>query len=89
MSEYIFELIGWINLHFGVAGRICALLIVVAVSIGILWLIQQLPITKGQPLCDYCIYENPNADSRAYHCPHYIKCRAFQVRAAKCPHINK
>ena len=89
MTEYVFEFMGWVDSRYGWAGQLCVVLISVGMLIGILWLIQKLPVPKDQALCNSCKYENPNENSVVYCCPHYIKCRAFQMRAAKCPHADK
>ncbi|MCL1819439.1 MAG: hypothetical protein FWG36_02140 [Oscillospiraceae bacterium] len=88
MNEYTIRFINWIYLHFGTAGQICAIFLTLAVPFGILWLLQLLPVPKNQVLCNYCVYENPNKNSSVYCCQHYSKCRAFQIRAAVCPHIE-
>lgn len=87
--EHMFRLLSWIEFNYGRTGLLIAFAIVMGVVIGILWLIQLLPIPDNQSLCEYCKYENPNKNSRVYGCSRYTKCRAFQVRAAKCPYIGQ
>ena len=86
MNEHFVDFLSWIERSFGMAGWVCALLLSIAAPIVIMWLLHQAPIPKGQPLCNFCRYENPNENSKVYCCQHYTKCSAFQVRAAECPH---
>ena len=56
MTDDVFRFMGWVNSHYGTAGMICVLIFAIMILIGILWLIQRLPIPKDQALCDYCRY---------------------------------
>ena len=88
MNEHTIRLMEWLDSRFGMVGQIGFVLILLSVVVGILWLVQKLPASKGQALCDSCIYENPNKNSAVYCCPHYKLCRPFQVHAKKCPHAE-
>jgi len=88
MDENVIKLLDWIYSNFGRTGYIIAFFIFIATIIGILWLLQKLPISKEQPLCHFCIYENKNEDSKIFLCDYYKKCRPFQFHAKECLHVK-
>jgi len=46
--EHTVRLMGWIYLHFGRAGQFAAFFAAIGVLVGILWLIQRLPLSKDK-----------------------------------------